>query len=152
MAGKVDVVLLQPVKWLGQKNDVVSVSVAYAKNVLFAKWQAKVADAAAKNTLIQKEEAEKKRILHIGEIRDSLILYIKAGESLIIKRKVTPSWGLYEKVHESDIRDAIKQWNIIVPTEINIQKNVWDSVGSQNVQLTWSGKKMMLPFVIKETY
>jgi len=45
MSAKIDVVLLAFVKSLGNKNDVVSVSVAYAKNVLFAKGLAKPADA-----------------------------------------------------------------------------------------------------------
>lgn len=104
MSAKIDVVLLQAVKSLWQKNEVVSVSIAYAKNVLFPKWLAKQADALVKNNLVQKKEQEKKHIAQVWEIRSTLELYSKAEEPLIIKRKVTPSGWLYEKVHETDVK------------------------------------------------
>lgn len=60
MSWKIDVVLLQAVKSLWQKNQVVSVSVAYAKNVLFPKGLAKQADASVKNDIAQKKRTWQK--------------------------------------------------------------------------------------------
>ena len=151
MSAKIDVVLLQAVKSLWQKNEVVSVSIAYAKNVLFPKWLAKQADALVKNNLVQKKEQEKKHIAQVGEIRSTLELYSKAEEPLVIKRKVTPSGGLYEKVHEIDVKKAIEQWKIIVPVEVTITKQVRDTTWSFKAQLNRWAKKLLVPFTIKES-
>lgn len=151
MSSKVDVMLLQAVKWLWQKNDIVAVSIAYAKNVLFPKWQAKMADALAKNNLAQKKEQQKKHDQQVAELWDNLHLYSSAKEELIIKRKVTPSGWLYEKVHETDVKQALSQWNIIVPQDIVFKKQIWDGVGPQHAEVTWNGKKLAIPFTIKES-
>jgi ribosomal protein L9 len=82
-----------------------------------------------KNTLAQKKEQEKKHKQIVAEIWSSIQLYIQATEPLIIKRKVTPSGSLYEKVHESDVKKAVyEQWKIQIPTEVVIKKTVWEQV------------------------
>ncbi len=152
MSAKVDVVLLQAVKSLWQKNDVVAVSVAYAKNVLFAKWLAKPADASVKNDLAQKQLQQKKHIQLLGEIWSSLQLYVQASESLVIKKKVTPSGSLYEKVHESDVKKAVyEQWKIQIPTEFVIKKSVRDQTGVHTLPIERAGKKLIITFSIKES-
>ena len=139
MSAKIDVVLLQAVKSLGQKNEVVAVSIAYAKNVLFPKWLAKQADALAKNNLIQKKEQEKKHIAQVWEIRATLELYSKAEEPLIIK------------VHETDVKKAIEQWSISLPVEIVMTKQVRDTTWAFKAQLNRWAKKLLVPFTIKES-
>lgn len=151
MSAKIDVVLLQAVKSLGQKNEVVSVSISYAKNVLFPKWLAKQADALVKNNLVQKKEQEKKHILQVWEQRATLELYSKAEEPLIIKRKVTPSGGLYEKVHETDVKKAIEQWNMSLPVEVTLTKQVRDTTWPFKAELHRWSKKLLVPFTIKES-
>lgn len=152
MSGKIDVVLLQSVKWLWQKNDVVAVSIAYAKNVLFAKWQAKQADASVKQNLANKAAQQKNHISHIGDILSTVELYIQASEPLIIKRKVTPSGWLYEKVHESDVRQALSQRKVVLPSDVVIEKNIRETVWPQRATLLRWKKKIVLPFTIKETH
>ena len=152
MAWKIDIVLLQSVKWLWNKNDVVSVSVAYAKNVLFPSWQAKMADAITKNNLAQKKDQQNKHNLQVSQLWDEIQLYVAANERLIINRKTTPTGKLYEKVHETDVRDAFKQRDISLPTEIQIQKNMRDALGEQHAKMSYGNKKQELPFIIKETY
>lgn len=151
MSGKIDVILLQGVKWLWQKNDVVAVSVAYAKNVLFPKGQAKQADAWIKNTLAQKKEQEKKHVSAVGDTISTIELYIQAWEPLIIKRKVTPSWSLYEKVHETDVRSALSQRKVSLPSDVVVTKQVRDTTGTHKATLQRWNKKIMLPFTIKES-
>lgn len=152
MSWKIDVILLQAVKSLWQKNQVVSVSIAYAKNVLFPKSLAKQADASVKNDIAQKKEHDKKHHLHLQEIRDNIILYVQASEPMIIKRKVTPSGSLYEKVHESDVRSAFSQRQMTLPNDIIIKKNVWENTGPCKAELLWGTKKTTLHFTIKETH
>lgn len=152
MSWKIDVVLLQAVKSLWQKNQVVSVSVAYAKNVLFPKGLAKQADASVKNDIAQKKEHDKKHQLHVQEIRENIMLYIQANEPMVIKRKVTPSGSLYEKVHESDVRLAFSQRQITLPQDIIIKKNVWEKTGISKAELQWGNKKTILQFIIKESF
>lgn len=60
MSNKVEVVLLQSVKGLGNKDDIVSVAIPYAKNVLFAQNKAKVADKAALDAMKQKKDKQQK--------------------------------------------------------------------------------------------
>lgn len=151
MSWKIDVVLLQAIKWIWQKNDVVSVSIAYAKNVLLPKWQAKQADALVKNNLAQKKEQQKKHLTIVSEIRDSLHLYVQAKEELLIKKKVTPSGWLYEKVHESDVKELFHQWKITLPAEISIVKQVWDTPWVHTATLQRGIKKLHVPFIIKES-
>jgi ribosomal protein L9 len=151
MAGKIDVVLLENVPWVGNKNEMVSVSIAYAKNVLFAKNKAKIADAGVKNMMAEKKEQNKKHTVALWDLREKIILYVQADEALIIKRKVTPSGGLYEKVHETDVKWALSQWDIALPPEFFIQKGVWDSVWVQKTTMTWEKKKINLTFTIKES-
>jgi ribosomal protein L9 len=151
MSSKIDVVLLQAIKGVWQKNDLVSVSIAYAKNVLFPKWQAKQADALAKNNLAQKKEQEKKHLVQVWEMRSTLELYAKAEEPLIIKRKVTPSWSLYEKVHETDVKKALDQWKIVLPQDITILKQTRDTTWVYKAQLNRGVKKLLVPFTIKES-
>lgn len=152
MASKMDVVLLQSVRGLWNKNDLVSVSVAYAKNVLFPKWQAKMADAIAKNNLAQKQEQQKKYDSHVSEIRDKIVLYAEAKEPLVIKRKVTPSAKLYEKVREVDVKEALQQWEISLPSEIVVEKAVRDEVWAQEALLSFDNKKTKIQFTIKEIF
>lgn len=151
MSAKIDVVLLQAVKWVWQKNELVSVSIAYAKNVLLPKWQAKMADALAKNNIAQKKEQEKKHIAQVAEIWANIELYQKAQEPLIIKRKVTPSGSMYEKVHETHVKEALSQRNILVPSDIAVQKQTWDKTGPQTATIVRWNKKMQIHFTIKET-
>lgn len=151
MSGKIDVVLLQAVKSLGQKNQVVSVSIAYAKNVLFPKSLAKQVDAGVRNDIAQKKEQDKKHVAHVAEIWDNIILYVQAQEPMIIKRKVTPSWSLYEKVHETDVKKAFSQWNVSLPVDITIKKQIRDTVGTYKAELQRWTKKIQVPFTIKES-
>lgn len=151
MAGKIDVILLQSVKWLWNKNDVVSVSVAYAKNVLFPSWHAKIADAITKNNLAQKKEQQKKHDEMVTKIWEEIQLYVSANEQLRISRKTTPNGKLYEKVHETDVKEAMKQRNVSLPSEITVQKNTREEVGEHQAKILYNGKWINITFLIVET-
>ena len=81
------VILLQDVKSLGKKGEVVNASDAYARNVLFAKKQAvDQASAIAQNIL---QEANVENLLEAKGIRESVV-YIANGEcNVVVDRELT---------------------------------------------------------------
>ena len=70
---------------------------------------------------------------------------------MIIKRKVTPSGGLYEKVHENHVKDALSQRTIVLPPEITITKGTRDAVGIYQAVATREKKTAKIPFTIVES-
>lgn len=152
MASKMDVVLLQSVKGLWNKNDLVSVAVSYAKNVLFPKWLAKQADAIAKNNLAQKKEQQKKHTTQVSEIWEQITLYAQAHEPLYVNRKATPAAKLYEKVREIDVREAMQQRGVTLPSDIVIVKKTWEELWEHEAVATYNNKKITITFVIKEIF
>ena len=108
-----------------------------------------MADAITKNNLAQKKDQQNKHNLQVSQLWDEIQLYVAANERLIINRKTTPTGKLYEKVHEIDIKEAMKQWNISLPADIIIQKNTWEEVGEHQAKILYNNKQVLLTFVIK---
>ncbi len=101
------VVLLQDVKGQGKKGELVNVSDGYARNFLFPKKLAAVADAAVMNELKGKEEAR----LHKIEV-DKQNARETAEKLQTVVVKLTASAGadgrIYGSVTAKDIEEAIK--------------------------------------------
>ena len=100
------VVLLADVKGQGKKNDIVEVSDGYARNFLFPKKLAVVADATMLNNIKNKEAAQKHRIeVETKEARD---LAAKLDTLLV---KIPASAGaddrLYGSVTSKDIAEHL---------------------------------------------
>ncbi len=100
------VVLLQDVKGQGKKGEVVNVSDGYARNFLFPKKLAAVADATVMNELKGKEEAR----LHKIEVdRQNARDIAEKLKSVVVK--VTASAGadgrIYGSVTAKDIAEAL---------------------------------------------
>lgn len=101
------VVLLQDVKSQGKKDQIIEVSEGYARNFLFPKKLAIVADAKAVNDIKSKQSSEKHRIeVEKAAARD---LAKKLGESSV---KIVGSAGndgrFYGAITAKDISEAIK--------------------------------------------
>lgn len=106
MAAKVDVILLDNIRWIGNKWQIVSVSIPYAKNVLIAKWQAKIADNQTINKV--KQEADKKEKDHEKKVQEiENIAKELAANSLTIQRQATAMNHLYDKIDAKDIANEI---------------------------------------------
>ncbi len=101
------VVLLQDVKGQGKKGDLVNVSDGYARNFLFPKKLAAVADAAVMNELKGKEEAR----LHKIEV-DKQNARETAEKLQTVVVKLTASAGadgrIYGSITAKDIEEAMK--------------------------------------------
>ena len=102
-----DVILLQDVKSLGKKDEVVSVATGYGRN-LIAKKQALEASSKALNDLkLQKMREDKKaaeRLKEAMELKDKL-----AGMSIDVPVKVGKDGKLFGSVSTKEIADAFKK-------------------------------------------
>ena len=101
------VVLLQDVKGQGKKGELVNVSDGYARNFLFPKKLAAVADAAVMNELKGKEDAR----LHKIEV-DKQNAHDTAAKLQTVVVKLTASAGadgrIYGSVTAKDIAEALE--------------------------------------------
>ena len=100
------VVLLQDVKGQGKKDQIIDVSDGYARNFLFPKKLAAVADAKVLNDIKNKEAAKQRKIeLEKAEARASAAKL----ESVIVKIKITSGADgkLYGSVTTKDIAEAL---------------------------------------------
>lgn len=149
MSNKVEVVLLQSVKGLGNKDDIVAVAIPYAKNVLLAQGKAKVADKQALEAMKQKKEKAQKHDAELKGVFEALGWWLAEGGSLKIQKKSTPAWHLYEKVSVKDIQEALSNAaNVKVDaSRINIQWKI-ESIGETSVPVTYKGKTIKVPVTV----
>ena len=100
------VVLLQDVKGQGKKDQIIDVSDGYARNFLFPKKLAAVADAKVLNDIKNKEAAKQRKIeLEKAEARANAAKL----EGAIVKIKITSGADgkLYGSVTTKDIAEAL---------------------------------------------
>lgn len=129
------VVLLQDVKALGKKDDVVDVSDGYARNFLFPKGLAVEATKGKLNEISQKKSAleNKKR----QEMEEAKALAERLSKiEVAIKTKAGAGGKLFGSITAKDIADIIKKEHKI---EIDKKKIVLDdaikSLGTQEVEI-----------------
>ena len=129
------VVLLQDVKDLGKKDDIVNVSDGYARNFLFPKKLAVEATAGKLHEISDKKSSmqnKKKK-----ELEDAKALAERINKiELIIKTKAGVNGKLFGSITGKDIAELIKQRHKI---EIDKKKIVLDeaikSLGTQEVEI-----------------
>ncbi|MGM9626300.1 MAG: 50S ribosomal protein L9 [Eubacteriales bacterium] len=116
------VVLLQDVRGQGKKGDIINVSDGYARNFLFPKKLAAVADAQVMNELKGKEEAR----LHKIEVEKQNAREI-AEKLLSVSVKVNASAGadgkIYGSVTAKDIAEALASQHNIEIDKRKLQLN-----------------------------
>ena len=102
------VVLLTDVKSQGKKNDVIEVSDGYARNFLFPRKLAAVADASAVNIARGKEAAadfhEAENVAAAQAVAAKL-----EGKTVVIKAKGGASGRLHGKVTGKEVAEALAQ-------------------------------------------
>jgi len=102
---KIKVILLANVAKLWNKWDIVEVSDAYARNVLFRENKAKVADKSTIKAWERKQQKKKEEELQLKQKIDKAIADIKENWlKLVVSASV--DWHLYEKVDIRHIEDA----------------------------------------------
>ena len=102
------VILLQDVKALGKKGDIVNASDGYARNLLFPKKLAIAATDGAKKDLAAKKKAEDKHAAEVLEAARELKQEIE-GKSVTISIKVGANGRTFGSVSAREIAEAAKQ-------------------------------------------
>lgn len=102
------VVLIQDVKSLGKKGELVEVSSGYARNFLFPKGLAKDADKEAMNEL--KNAAASKQFKIDTQIKNANeAKKVLEGDTFIFKTKCGSSGKLFGRITANEIADEIKK-------------------------------------------
>ena len=100
------VILLQDVKKMGKKGDVIEASDGYARNYLFPRKLAEEATANALHVVSAKKENERKKKLAELEAAQKLAAELK-GKEVTINAKAGDSGRLFGAITNKDVADAI---------------------------------------------
>lgn len=128
------VILLQDVKNMGKKGDVIEASDGYARNFLFPKKLAMQANDGNLHVLNAKKENERKKKLAELEAAQKLAAELK-GKEITIKAKVGDSGRLFGAITNKDVASLI---NTQFKLEIDKKKVVMDTIkvaGTYNVEI-----------------
>jgi len=118
------VILLQDVKQIGKKGDVIEASDGYARNFLFPRKLAQEANDSNMHILNNKKENERKLKLAQLEAAQKLAGELK-GKEITIKAKAGESGKLFGAITSKDVAELIKaQYKI----EVDKKKIVMDTI------------------------
>ena len=108
------VILLQDVKKLGKKGDVIEASDGYARNYLFPRKLAEEATANALHVVNAKKENERKRKLAELEAAQKLAAELK-GKEVTINAKAGDNGRLFGAITNKDVAEVINsQFNLSI--------------------------------------
>ena len=108
------VILLQDVKKMGKKGDVIEASDGYAWNYLFPRKLAEEATANALHVVNAKKENERKKKLAELEAAQKLASELK-GKEVTINAKAGENGRLFGAITNKDIAEVInKQFNLTI--------------------------------------
>ena len=118
------VILLQDVKKVGKKGDVIEASDGYARNFLFPRKLAQEANDSNMHILNNKIENERKQKLAELEAAQKLAGELK-GKEITIKAKTGDSGKLFGAITSKDVAELIKEQYKI---EVDKKKIVMDTI------------------------
>ena len=101
------VILLQDVKEIGKKDDIVNVSDGYARNFLFPRKVAMEATDSAVKVVERKREAERRKEAEARAAAEQTAAKLK-NKVVILKVKCGEKGRLYGSVTAQEVADAIK--------------------------------------------
>jgi large subunit ribosomal protein L9 len=110
------VILLEDIKSVGKKGEVVNASDGYARNFLFPRKLAQEATEANMNVLNQKKEAERRKKLAEMEAAQKVAEQLK-GKEVKITVKAGDNGRLFGSITSKDIADAL-----IAQHKVNVDK------------------------------
>lgn len=129
------VILLEDVKKLGKKGDLVDVSDGYARNFLFPRNLAKEATEGSLKQLKQEKDAlAKKKQKELEQAKE--LAKVLSNTTVTLKVKAGEQGKLFGSVTSKDISEALKQqYNLEVDRrKIELQEPI-KSVGSYKVDI-----------------
>ena len=108
------VILLQDVKKMGKKGDVIEASDGYARNYLFPRKLAEEATANALHVVNAKKENERKKKLAELEAAQKLAAELK-GKEVTINAKAGDNGRLFGAINNKDVAEVINsQFNLSI--------------------------------------
>lgn len=108
------VILLQDVKKIGKKGDVINTSDGYARNYLFPRKLAEEATANALHVVNAKKENERKKKLAELEAAQKLAAELK-GKEVTINAKAGDNGRLFGAITNKDVAEVINsQFNLSI--------------------------------------
>ena len=108
------VILLQDVKKMGKKGDVIEASDGYARNYLFPRKLAEEATANALHVVNAKKENERKKKLAELEAAQKLAAELK-GKEVTINAKAGDNGRLFGAITNKDVAEAINsEFNLLI--------------------------------------
>lgn len=128
------VVLLQDVKALGKKGDVVEVSEGYARNFLLGKKYAVEATAANLNTLkLQKANADKIAAQQLAEAQETADKLSKVTVTVAIK--AGENGKTFGSVSSKEIAQALEDQGIVIDKKKIVLPEPIKEFGKQDVKV-----------------
>jgi len=151
MSQKIPVVLLQSVKGLGNKDEIVNVAIVYAKNVLFAQWKAKPADKGSLAVIEQKKQKSQQEKQNVISQLEDLQLRRDTSGPLRIEKKATDAGHLYEKVSAKDVAHAIHaQAQIEIDVSWITLASKIDNLGEYKIDINYQTTHIVMPLVVEK--
>ena len=118
------VILLQDVKKMGKKGDVIEASDGYARNYLFPRKLAEEATANALHVVNAKKENERKKKLAELEAAQKLAAELK-GKEVSIEAKAGESGRLFGAITNKDIAEVINsKFNLSIDKKKIVMDNI----------------------------
>lgn len=137
---KIEVILLQDVKKLGKKYDVVKVAPVYARNVLLPSMIAKFATPGAMHDLNKKIESNKKHAETVSEKIKHMISDLQEN-GLTISVEANEQQKLYWHIHPKDIAQTLSEKYGFDVDENWINIHEIELLGSYPVTIDWHATK-----------
>lgn len=126
---KIEVILLQDIKKLGKRYDVVKVAPVYARNVLFPATMAKFASPGALHDLRKKIESNQKQLQTTSvKVKDMISSLQESG--LSIEAEANEQQKLYWNIHAKDIAKKLSD-----QFGFDIQDS-W--IDTKDIEIIWS--------------
>ena len=128
------VILLQDVKSVGKKGDVINASDGYARNFLFPKKLAQEATEVNMHILNQKNENERKKRLQEIEAAQKLAEELKS-KKVTIRTKSGDNGKLFGAITTKDIAEAIKKQYDIEIDKKKITAESIKTLGTYDIEI-----------------
>jgi len=147
---RISVILLESNKHLGEKYEVVKVKAIFAKNVLFAKGLAVLADKDALHGFKTKMESATKNKAKKSETYASVFEKIANDNGLVFAMKTNEKWVLYEKIDPTHISHQIKStYGVEVEDHFFKMKKKITQIGEYTIPFQYNNIEKDMHIIVK---
>lgn len=147
---RINVILLEANKHLGEKYEVVKVKPIFAKNVLFPQGLAILADKDSlygykgRMATAQQEKTQK------SDIYSDVFSKIKNNDGIVFNMKTNEKGALYEKIDPTHIAALIKkEYNVDVAEHLFKMKKKITQTGEYTIPFEYNGLEKDLHIIVK---